>query len=183
MNPILDDPRGIYTGGVPQISQSPPAPPSARAGSLGGRPILKLGVKVIPYRTESAKAASVTTGDVAQWLEHRYGLMEVYVRVRGRVIENAISTSVEGALEALVMGRRVDPFARGMSAIESDFKRWISSGAAERDVPGAPTGAAKRGVNHRLAHPYRKSNPRRVSFRDTGLFMSSFSAWVTRGAA
>jgi hypothetical protein len=137
---------------------------------------------VIPYRTADKKVGAVTTGDVAQWLEHRYHIMEIYSKVRGKVIENALAGSVEGALEALVMGRRVDPFARGMSAIQKDFKRWISSGAAERDIPGAPTGAAKRGVSHRLAHPYAKSNPRRVSFRDTGTYMGSFEAWTKRSA-
>lgn len=176
MSPVLDDPRGTFTGGIPAVSLPPPSAPTAHAS--GKRPTLNLGVMVIPYRTANAKVGAVTTGDVAQWLEHRYGIMEVYVRVRGRVIENAVAGSVEGALEALIMGRRVSPFARGMSAIETDFKRWISSGAAERDVPGAPTKAALRGVSHRLAHPFAKANPRRVSFRDSGTYLGSFAAWT-----
>ena len=67
----------------------------------------------------------------------------------------------------------------GASRVEEMFKDFISSGEAERvGVAGAPTAAALRGVNHRLLHPYAKANPRRVSFRDTGLFQSSFKAWV-----
>lgn len=178
MSPILDDPRGTFTGTVPTLY--PPSVPTVYAPRPGKRTTLNLGVMVIPYRTATDKVGAVTTGDVAQWLERRYGVMETYARVRGKVIETALTVSVEGALEALVMGRRVNPFARGMSAIQSDFKRWISSGAAERSgIPGTPTGAALRGVNHRRAHPYRKSNPRRVSFRDTGTYMGSFAAWVS----
>jgi hypothetical protein len=166
---LFRDTTGAYGGGG-----------AAPAVSSGKGPTLNLGVMVVPYRTATAKVGAVTTGDVAQWLEHRYGIMETYARVRGKVIENALADSVEGALEALITGRRVSPFARGMSAIQSDFKRWISSGAAERaGIPGTPTGAAMRGVSHRLAHPYRRSNPRRVSFRDTGTYMSSFAAWVS----
>ena len=177
MNPVLDDPRGTFTGAVPTVY--PPDVPTVYPPKAGKGPTLNLGVLVQPY-SESKVSRAVTTGDVAQWLEHRYHIMEVYSKVHGKVIENALAGSVEGALEALVMGRRVDPFARGMSAIQKDFKRWISSGAAERaGIPGTPTGAALRGVNHRLAHPYRTSNPRRVSFRDTGLYMDSFVSYIT----
>ena len=178
MNPVLDDPRGTFTGAVSDIQ----SPPPGRGTGFGGNLTLCLGVMIIPYRTPDKKVGAVTTGDVAQWLEHRYHIMEVYSKVHGKVIENALASSVVGAIEALVKGHRVDPFERGTSAIQKDFKRWISSGAAERDIPGAPTGAAKRGVSHRKAHPYAKSNPRRVSFRDTGTYMDSFQAWVQRSA-
>jgi hypothetical protein len=43
---------------------------------------------------------------------------------------------------------------------------------------GVPTKAALKGINHRLRHPYRKSNPRRPSFVDTGLYVASFRAWM-----
>lgn len=174
MSPILDDPRGTFTGGGGVGNVSAPT-----LGS-GKRLTLNLGVIVQPYRSESKSAGAVTTGDVAQWLEKRYGVMEVFARVHSRVIENALVTSVEGALEALVMGRRVDPFARATQAITTRFKRYINSYEAERvGIPGTPTGAALRGVSHRLAHPYRKSNPRRPSFRDTGTYEASAVTWVS----
>jgi len=45
-------------------------------------------------------------------------------------------------------------------------------------IPGVPTKAALRGVNHRLKHPYRRRGAR-PSFVDTSLYMSSFKAWAT----
>jgi hypothetical protein len=33
-------------------------------------------------------------------------------------------------------------------------------------------------VNHRLARPYAKDNPQRPSFRDTGVYESSFTVWT-----
>ena len=178
MNPILDDPHGIYTGGVPEID-APRAPPPLLGQQVGKHPTLNLGVMVIPYRNATDKAESVTTGDVAQWLERRYRIMEVFVRVHHKVIENALAGSVEGALEALIMKRRIKPFARGTAVIETRFKRFISSREVERvGIPGTPTHAALMGFSHRRKHPYARG-PRRPSFRDTGLYMSSFKAWVS----
>jgi hypothetical protein len=45
-------------------------------------------------------------------------------------------------------------------------------------MPGVPTDAARLGINHRLKHPYAKANPERPSFKDTGTYMQSFTAWV-----
>jgi len=172
MSPILDDTRGTFTGGGGSIS----APTLGSGKSL----TLNLGVIVQPYRSESKSAGAVTTGDVANWLEKRYAVMEVFTRVHSRVIENALFTSTQGALEALFMGRRVDPFARGTQAITTRFKQYINSYEAERvGIPGTPTGAALRGVSHRRAHPYAKSNPRRPSFRDTGTYVGSAVTWVS----
>jgi hypothetical protein len=78
-----------------------------------------------------------------------------------------------------MMGQRVDPWARGMGKIEQRFRDFISLREVERvGIPGVPTKAALRGISHRLLHPYARSNQRRPSFRDTGLYMNSFRAWV-----
>jgi hypothetical protein len=140
-------------------------------------PTLHFGVLVQPYRLRG-----LTTGDVAEFLESKYGVMEAFYRVHGSDVAGAVENSMEGALESLLMGRAVDPWSRGMRVIEREFRDFISSREAERvGIPGTPTRAALRGVNHRLAHPYRRSNPRRPSFRDTGLYMTSMRAWVTDG--
>lgn len=155
-------------------------PPDSGVPAVAVRPLtLHLGVLVQPYRTPGKKA-SVTTGDVARFLEDRYALMQTYYRVRGNVVAAAMEGSLRTALEALMMGRAVDPWGPASQAIQSDFREWISSRAAEQaGMAGVPTKAALRGVNHRLKHPYRSSNPRRPSFRDTGLFMNSFRSWVS----
>ena len=136
---------------------------------------LVLGVLDQPYASGNA----ITTGEVAQILEAEYGIMRAFVRVHGRVITEAIESSVENAITAMVSGHRIDPWGAGLQKINQAFRVFINSGEAERvGIPGTPTQAALKGVNHRRKHPYRKSNPRRPSFLDTGLYSSSFRSWV-----
>lgn len=148
--------------------------------SVGRRLTLHLGVIVQPYRTRGKKARGITTAEVAQILEDKYGLFSVYFRVSQKLVSSALENSVAGALESLMMGaKRIDPWGAATQKIETGFRDFISSRAAERSgIPGTPTAAALAGVNHRLKHPYRKANPRRPSFRDTALLMTNFKAWV-----
>lgn len=164
--------------------------PGRRPSALGtgARITLHLGVLEQPYRAwersgrgrKRGTILPVTTGDVAEILEGKYGLFSAFARTAEKDIGNAIETSVQSALESLLTGHAVDPWGEGLSKIEERFRDFISTGEAEHvGIPGTPTKAALKGVNHRLAHPYRKSNPRRPSFRDTGLLMGSFKSWVT----
>lgn len=152
-----------------------PADGGFRQGRVGTGLVLTLGVLDQPY----ANGEAVTTGDVAKILEAEYGIMRAFARVHSRVITDAIASSVENAITALVNGHRIDPWAAGLQKINQAFRVFINSREAERvGIPGTPTQAALKGVNHRLKRPYRKSNPRRPSFRDTGLFVASFRSWV-----
>jgi hypothetical protein len=73
-----------------------------------------------------------------------------------------------------------NPFAGAMDKTTHDLKVFLSSQEAEKvGIPGTPTQAALRGVNHRRRHPYRRSNPRRPSFIDSGLYEASMRAWIT----
>ncbi len=175
----MDDVGGRFLG----------ASPTQHSGS-GPLLTLNLGVVVQPYRSfdlvpgekrrKKGATIPVTTADVAKYLEDEYGVMQVFARVHWDDITKALAGSVEGALEALLMGQRVDPFGRGLQSIQTRFRRFISSYEAERvGIPGTPTKAALRGVNHRLKHPFAQGNPRRPSFRDTGTYQTSFRAWVT----
>lgn len=140
---------------------------------------LHLGVVDQPYRSRSKTVRAMTTGDVAKILEARYGIMGVFARVHEKDIHAALTDSMQGALESLLMGQRVAPFNRGMGKIQTAFKLFINTREAERvGIPGTPTRAALMGVNPRLAHPYRRSNPRRPSFRASGLYVGSNAAWV-----
>lgn len=163
--------------GVPRSAGNVGALAALRSGQ---KLTLHLGVIEQPYRSRSGKSGALTTGDVAEILEHNYGVMGAFVRVHGDdVIGKALEDSLAGAIEALAAGQAVDPWGRGMQRIGAAFREFISSGEAERvGIPGTPTAAALRGVNHRLAHPYRMRNKRRPSFRDTGLYMASMRAWI-----
>ncbi len=140
---------------------------------------LHFGVLEQPYRARGKRVTAITTGDVAEILETKYGVMAAFYRVHGRGVAGAMEQGLAGSLEALLMGRRVDPFGRAMQKIETQFKDFILSKEAERvGIPGTPTKAALKGVNHRLKHPYAKRNQRRPSFRDTGMYVGSFRAWT-----
>jgi hypothetical protein len=131
---------------------------------------------VQPYANHSR---SVTTADVARFLEDRYGVMHAFFRVHGEDVAKAIESGLIGALENLMMGASTDPWGRGMQAIERQFRDFILSREVERvGIAGVPTKAALMGVNHRFKHPYAR-RARRPSFRDTGLYTNSFRAWVT----
>jgi len=160
---------------------APPDSGSPGAGRPAGRTdrlTLHLGVLVQPYRSRTAKAGALTTADVAEFLESKYDLMGTFYRVHQDVVMGAVARSMEGALESLLMGRRVDTWGSATQVIQSEFRRFISSRQAESvGIPNTPTYAALMGFSHRRKHPYARG-PRRPSFRDTGLYMASFRSWV-----
>jgi hypothetical protein len=129
----------------------------------------------------SAVHGSISTGDVADILEAKYGVMGAFLETHGQEVGDLIATSMANSLEDLMRGAPSggNSFASAESAIENAFKTFLSSGEAERaGISGVPTQAALKGVNHRLKHPYAKANPPRTSFIDTGLYENSFKAWV-----
>jgi hypothetical protein len=176
---------------APPDSGSPLDRGSAVAVGIPTRVTLHLGVLVQPYRhwelnpkkTKRVKGAvrPVTTGDVAEFLEAKYGLMGTFYKVHEHQIVEDLENSIAGALETMVMRRQPVPIPwdAATQKIQARFRDFISSKEAERvGITGTPTKAALRGVNHRLKHPYRRGNPRRPSFRDTYLYMNSFRAWT-----
>lgn len=158
------------------------SPPDSTSGrqSAGMTLTLHLGVLIQPYRTKSRRINALTTGDVAQFLEDKYGVMAAFYRVHEKDVVGAVEKSLGGALESLVMGQVIDPWGSGMQTIQSAFKNFIASQEVERvGIAGVPTQAALRGVNHRLKRPYARSNPRRPSFIDSSLYLTNFRAWMS----
>lgn len=134
-----------------------------------------------PHKAHAAKYGDITTGDVATILEAKYGVMQAFYTAHQSDVADAIGNSLKGAVESLMMGGppRLDAFGSGMSKIEDMFKQFLAQKEIERlGVPGVPTEAALHGVSHRFKNPY-KRRPARPSFIDTGLFQSSFKAWIT----
>lgn len=131
--------------------------------------------------SRAAVRGSPTTGDVAEILEDHYGVMRAFYEAHQQDVAQLLVEAVAGHIENLKLGAPTDtsPFAAAESAIQEKFKEFIESGADERQaIPGTPTAAALRGVNHRLKHPYAKSNPRRPSFIDTGMYVDSIAVSV-----
>lgn len=163
-------------------------------------PTMHLGVTDIPYSWGQKKAGGisaakamqaakrgtgtgggVTTGDVAGYLEARYGVMAFYLQLRAREINAAVENSVLGALETMAMGgpaglgRALDSATQLM---QEQFKDMLSLRQLDGKIHGVPTLAAQRGVSHRFKRPYVR-RPSRPSFIDTGLYQNSFRVWTT----
>jgi hypothetical protein len=152
---------------------------------------LILGVIDVPYgpapssgsrrhKRRGTKRAPPSTGDVAEFLENQYHIMEVFYRQHEDDINEALGNSLERAIENMAAGAplSIDAFGSATSKIEDKFKAFISNREMEQlGYPGVPTEAAKRGVSHRMARPYKRRAPR-PSFLDTGQYMASMKAWV-----
>ena len=106
--------------------------------------------------------------------------MEVFYEAHQDEIANDLADAVQIALEDMMSGAPPTdiPFAAGTARIGENFKKFLDTQEVERmGIPGVPTGAAKRGVSHRLKHPYAKRDAR-PSFIDTGQYEAAMTAWV-----
>lgn len=158
-------------------------------------PTMHFGVIDIPYAYERQTVnkkgkvlkrrkkikLSITTGQVAEFLENDYHIMETfYERHKEQIVEQVVGSYLKSQ-EALMMGApaTMDPFASAAAWIETRFKQFISNREMEGlGIPGVPTEAARKGVSHRFARPYARRSSR-PSFLDTGLYQSSFKVWTS----
>lgn len=133
--------------------------------------ILHLGVIDQRYASED-----VSTGDVAEFLEAKYHVMEVFAGTHIDQIADDMADNVAGVLENMMAGAPIvaDPFLEAMGKTEDRFKNFLSL-EEMAGWPGVPTQAALDGVSSRFK---RQHGPRRPSFIDTGLYQSSFKAWI-----
>lgn len=155
-------------------------------------PTLHLGVIESKYANNDK---SVGTGDVANILEKHYGVLTGFAVTHDQTMADMLAESYAGSLETIMMGGPIsDPAAGAMSKISSKMKTYISSQEAERVLaPGVkkypvPTEAALLGITHRFKDPtlgtsknkrkLGRYGARRPSFRDTGLYESSLTAWM-----
>lgn len=154
-------------------------------------PTLHLGVIDVPYvekpskRRKKATASTVTTGDVAGWLEDRYHVLEQFFQMHEADIVADFESSVSGALESFLMGGPInlDAFGTAASRIEDRMKQFIAQGELDAvGYPGVPTQAAQdRAAGKRRSSRFKRrraTNARAVSFYDTGLYQASLKSWV-----
>ena len=136
--------------------------------------ILHLGVYDIKY-AEDGKS----TAEVAEALEERYGIMQVFFDTNADAIAQAMAEDMQGALEDYVNYGRLTPadslFAGAMSQIHDMFVKFILTEQMNGRA-GIPTLAALEGVRTRLKL---KKGAARASFDDTGTYMAAMAAWVT----
>jgi hypothetical protein len=145
---------------------------------------LNLGVVEMGYDYNGS--AGKTTGDVAEILEAKYHVIEIFYTQHEADIVKAMENSMAGALESLLMGVPIQTGGNASAAAMEDIKILFDAFITNQEMdklgyPGVPTAASLKGVNHRLKHPYAKGNPARPSFRDSGLYLSAFKAWLDEG--
>ena len=145
-------------------------------------PVLHLGVIDQPYNEPPGKGhnrtGAKTTGDVAEILEGKYHIMEIFFEEHKEDIAKSLEVSLQGALENLLMGAptSVAPFGQASAQIENRFKKFLSEKEMDRlGYPGVPTKASLMGISHRFKG---KRGPPRPSFIDTGMYENSMKAWV-----
>ena len=149
---------------------------------------LHLGVLDVPYTNEPSgkrpsKTSNSTTGDVAEILEAKYHVFEIFWQLHGQALADTMVESMAGGLESILMGAPVtiDPNGTAMAAIMQRFRDFLTN--KEMDAlgyPGVPTKAALTGVSHRFKD--KKGAAGRPSFVDTGLYEASFKAWIEQNA-
>ncbi len=148
--------------------------------------VLVFGVDDFPYanapRAKGTKAVSgtQTTGDVAEWLEQKYHVMLHFYELHQKEIVADLEESWKGAIVSLVLGgpAHLDVSAEATDKIKQRFSDMLDQRELDRlGYPGIPTGAAMRGVNHSMSHPYAR-RAARSSFIDTDTYRRSFMAWV-----
>lgn len=132
--------------------------------------------------SRSAASASVTTGQVAEFLEAKYHVMETFYTAHSVEIGDAIADSLAGAFESAQMGapRSLNIFGKAEGRTKRLFSKFLESKEMDHlGIPGVPTRASLEGVSHRFKG--RRAKGPRPSFIDTGLYETSFAAWIDQG--
>ena len=152
---------------------------------MGAIVILNLGVIDKPYAENAADPHLVEmTSEVATKLERNYGIMQFFYNEHEQFIANALEESFADALQnALLGGPRAQDgaiFNQACANIETRFKQFLSNQEMDRKIGGVPTEASLLGISSRFKDRRNKKKKRgpRPSFIDTGLYQSSFKAWV-----
>lgn len=147
-------------------------------------PTIVLGMAEIAYSQEGGEEG-VTTADVAQILEAKYGIMEHFAEAHSEDIQQALINSLEGALENLFLGAPIgDPFSEAGQDIAKEYRHFLDEGEIEHmGIDGVPTKAALEGRSLRFKGKKVKGENgeegvRRVSFVDTGLMRQAATVWI-----
>lgn len=135
---------------------------------------LSLGVENVGYSDPGAPGA-VTTSQVAEFLEKRYHVMEVFFELYKPKIADELCASIAERIESLMQGnphmQRIEDAP--LSEIEKMFQQYLDRDEWQRTT-GQTILAAKRGISHRKKMKRRKGP--RSAFIDTGTFQKWFRA-------
>ncbi|ENM4476130.1 hypothetical protein AB7Y34_002984 [Salmonella enterica] len=131
-----------------------------------------LGVIDVPYEDENT-----TTGDVAEYLEEKYQIMQTFFDRYSNDIADLMTNDMAASLENMMAGAPParDPLAESMSHIHDLFVAFLDN-TEMNGLPGVPTRRALKGISRRFKN---KKGPPRPSFIDTGTYQAAMRAWVS----
>ncbi|HCI7179078.1 TPA: hypothetical protein NPQ89_002579 [Salmonella enterica] len=131
-----------------------------------------LGVIDVPYEDENT-----TTGDVAEYLEEKYQIMQTFFDRYSNDIADLMAKDISASLENMMAGAppAKDPLAESMSRIHDLFVAFLDN-TEMNGLSGVPTRRALEGISRRFKN---KKGPPRPSFIDTGTYQAAMRAWVS----
>ncbi|EJP6912203.1 hypothetical protein NY642_001281 [Salmonella enterica] len=131
-----------------------------------------LGVIDVPYEDENT-----TTGDVAEYLEEKYQIMQTFFDRYSNDIADLMTNDMATSLENMMAGAPParDPLAESMSRIHDLFVAFLDN-TEMNGLLGVPTRRALEGISRRFKN---KKGPPRPSFIDTGTYQAAMRAWVS----
>jgi len=134
---------------------------------------LILGVLDVAYSGKDP----TTTGEVATYLEDEYHVMRIFYEEYQHRIGKWLADAIADQIQDMARGAPInpDPFMDGTGKIEDAFRRFLAAGEIERISPSLPTQAA---LDRRSKRFKKGKGPERPSFIDTGLYQSTFRAWM-----
>jgi hypothetical protein len=135
--------------------------------------ILHLGVEDIAYADGPQK-----TSDVAEILEEKFHVMQIYADQNEDRIAQFIEDGVAGALESVLAGAPInfDVFGSAIANIEDRFIEYIDG--EEHGIKTKSKESPKAGA--RKKRQYKKVT-NKTTFVDSGLYRNNFKAWVDNG--
>ncbi|CAB4132097.1 hypothetical protein UFOVP136_38 [uncultured Caudovirales phage] len=144
---------------------------------------LHLGIKDLPYGHAhgSHGNANATTGEVAEKLEKKYGVMEEFFNLHDAEIVETIAETLADSLADYLSGipSNNDNVNDEISKdIKHLFKKTIIGKEFDGKIDGVATQASLGGVNHRKKKGVNRNRGVRPSFYDTHLYADSFEAWL-----
>lgn len=144
---------------------------------------LVLGVVDIMYGHSGNHSSNpnISTGDVAEILEKKYGIMGHFYELHEHEISEVLTDVFSSAVEDSLMGLPInfDNTSEEISGkLKPIFQKMILDKELDSVADGVPTKASLGGVSHRKKKGVHRNKAVRPSFLDTHLYYSSFKAWL-----
>lgn len=135
---------------------------------------LHFGVNEVAYSDPGVKGAT-TTGEVAQILEDKYSVMEVFWEAHKEEVIQSVGNALQERIESILQGNRPKSGQVKIDRAEVMFRQYLNNDEWQ-SMKGHVIAAAMGGVNLRKKDKQVKGA--RPAFIDTGLYQQSARIWL-----